>query len=309
VLTRIEITDYQSLRRACVPLGRFTVVTGPTGSGKSAVIRALRLLAFNARGAAYIRTGTSLCKVVAGGEDWVAGIQRSVTRGRDGYRLALGTETAQTYTKLGGGVPDDILKVLGLTELNFASQFDSPYLLTLSGTETARVLGELTNVTLVFTAAAEAGRRRKELSRDLKAAQGRVEQLAVEAARFQGLGARRAAVVRAGELAEAARDKAARAQRLRLLVTRVRTEQAGLEQARQVVADHALPALDSIEQAAARLSRLRQLAGESRQAAADVVLYGERVRAAERAEQDAHEAVHAALAAAGQCPMCGQDVR
>lgn len=60
MLTSVEIENFQSVRRARLELGRFTVVTGATGSGKSAVLRAIRLLAFNARGTSYIMRGEVL---------------------------------------------------------------------------------------------------------------------------------------------------------------------------------------------------------------------------------------------------------
>lgn len=307
VLTRVEITDYQSLQRAEIPLGRLTVVTGPSNSGKSAVIRAIRLLAFNARGTAYIRTGAKSCKVVAGGESWVVGIVRSITRGKDAYRLANGGDP-QTYTKLAGGVPDDITKALQLEDLNFAGQLDPPYLLTEAGTGIARTLGELTNVSMVFKAAAEAGRLRKGLVQELKAAQARLEALTAEAVQYRGIGERRRAVIQAEELAEAAREKGSRVQRLRVLAGRVRAEQAAVAQASQALADQAPPSLALAEELAARLARVRELIAERDQAQADVVRYRDRVSGAERAEQEAHDAVHEALAAAGQCPMCGQAV-
>jgi excinuclease UvrABC ATPase subunit len=58
-LSSVDIRDYQSqsIASARIPPGKLAVVTEPTGSGKSAVIRA-RLLAFNARGTDYIRRVT-----------------------------------------------------------------------------------------------------------------------------------------------------------------------------------------------------------------------------------------------------------
>ncbi len=62
-LSSVDIRDYQSqsqsqsIASARIPPGKLAVVTEPTGSGKSAVIRE-RLLAFNARGTDYIRRVT-----------------------------------------------------------------------------------------------------------------------------------------------------------------------------------------------------------------------------------------------------------
>ena len=44
MLERLEVKDYQSLADIDIPLGRFTVIVGPSGNGKSALIRALRAL-------------------------------------------------------------------------------------------------------------------------------------------------------------------------------------------------------------------------------------------------------------------------
>ena len=66
MLTSVEIENFQSLKRLTVKLGRFTVVTGATGSGKSSVFRAMELLAFNARGTSYITRGEKTCQVATG---------------------------------------------------------------------------------------------------------------------------------------------------------------------------------------------------------------------------------------------------
>ncbi|MBB1247099.1 AAA family ATPase [Streptomyces durbertensis] len=49
MITTLAVENYRSLRRLVVPLDRLTVVTGGNGVGKSALYRALRLLADSAR--------------------------------------------------------------------------------------------------------------------------------------------------------------------------------------------------------------------------------------------------------------------
>ena len=72
--------------------------------------------------------------------------------------------------------------MLRLGPLNFAGQLDGPYLLGAAGTEIAQTLGSLTNVSMLFRAAVEAGRVRKGAERDAKGAEGRLEALARAAA-------------------------------------------------------------------------------------------------------------------------------
>ena len=97
-------------------------------------------------------------------------------------------------------------ELLELSELNFAAQFDRPFLLDSSGGEIARVLGRLTNVTLLFDAAREANRRRLEVMGDLKRAEANLADLTEAAQRFRGMKERHAAVSEAEEAMERARQ-------------------------------------------------------------------------------------------------------
>jgi predicted ATPase len=50
MLHTLAVSNYRSLRQFVAPLGQLTLITGPNGSDKSNVYRALRLLAKTARG-------------------------------------------------------------------------------------------------------------------------------------------------------------------------------------------------------------------------------------------------------------------
>jgi exonuclease SbcC len=316
MLTQLDVENYQSLRKAKIPLGRFTAVTGPTGSGKSALVRALRLLAFNAPGTAYVREGQSWCKVATGDAErgWAAGIERRKVRGKDAYRLAHGSQSGdepvvEEYTKLGGGVPEDVSRALQLTDLNFAGQFDRPFLVDETGSAVARVLGELTNVTIVLNAAREAGRRKKGAARDLQGAEARLEALHDKAQQFAGLKDQRASLSEAESALERAAALESRLESLRALVTQADAQRVITEKAEEVARSWQravdLSGLDRVEQ---RLQALRDLVAARELGETAVQLWGDRERVARRAEAEGHEAVHAALVAAGQCPLCGQPV-
>jgi predicted ATPase len=60
LLTTLAIAGYRSLRELIVPLARLNVITGPNGTGKSSVYRALRLLAATVIGATR-RCGLAEC--------------------------------------------------------------------------------------------------------------------------------------------------------------------------------------------------------------------------------------------------------
>lgn len=315
MLTSITLADYQSHRKTHIPLGRVTVILGPSGAGKSAVRRAAELVAKNASGTSYVRTGASRCVVVLTDQGQAGPVAVAVKRtaaGRgDLYRITTqgeGGPEHQEYTKLNKQVPADVTKILRLGELNFVGQGADPYLVADTGTGIARALGELTNVSLVFRAAAEAGRRRKGLDRDAKTAGTRLEALREQAAGFAGLEAQLAAMDRAEEAAAQLAAGAAKLARLRELAGRLAVAETAVAQARQVAQRAAPPDLTRLTRALTRLTRLQELTGALADAGVRAEqLAVEAVLAAERADR-AHVSVHDALVAAGQCPLCKQRV-
>jgi hypothetical protein len=197
-----------------------------------------------------------------------------------------------TYTKLNSQVPPQVEDLLRLSELNFARQIPQvPYLLSLPGTEIARRLGELTNVSLVLGAAADAGRLRKQAQRELDAARARRDALMEEAQEFAGIKERRTACTAAEAALAAAQVTAASIERLDVLQGRLHAAENAALVARAQAALQAPPSLECLEELAAAASRLRELAD---------ALEAEEFEAAELADQ--------ALADAGQCPLCGQAV-
>jgi DNA repair ATPase RecN len=310
MLTALKIDSFQSLHEARIPLGAFTVVAGPSNSGKSAVLRALRLLAANATGTGYISTGAKTAAVTVKDSDGtVVAIRRSRPGSRtpDAYVLAPPGQERQVFTKLNRQVPEQVAAVLRLGQVNFAGQHDMPYLLDETGSRVAMVLGELTNVSLVLTAATEAGRRRKEADRGLKDAVARRDALKEQVQAFRGLGDRRRAV----EAAEAGLAVIAglrlRAEGLSRLIQAAGAAEAELGRARSAVRE--VPSLERLDQLDDRQARLAELIQTAENLEASLPVHAGRVHAAEQAEADAHEALHAALVAAGECPLCGQAVR
>ena len=309
MLSTLEIENYQSIRKASLELEGFTVITGPTGSGKTALLRAVRLLAFNARGDSYVSRGQKSCKVAAGVRDegWVVGIERGKA---NCYRLVVGAPDGEpdvtTFTKLAGGVPEAVEGLLRLTKLNFAGQFDSPYLLESSAAEVARILGQLTNVTVIFEAAREANRRKARLSDQLKTRQADLGRLRSEAEAFASLPYRLEAV----RQAEAAHARLlavqARGSRLEQLTGSLVSAQRALHKAEAAVPE--VPSLEAAEAAVSRWHRLRDLlaAAERHRAAALVAASAEAV-AQEQAIELEHEH-HRQLREARVCPVCSQPV-
>jgi DNA repair ATPase RecN len=171
----LTLTDYQSHQSTHLAFGPFTVIVGSSSSGKSAVVRALKLVAENARGVSYVRQGASRTRValeISGPQDsldhsTVVTVDRG--RGVSAYTLAVaGAHDAPVlFTKCATATPDAVVEALGLGESSLwvAGQFDSPFLLDATGSEVARVLGKLTNVNMIYAAVRESNRRANEAKR------------------------------------------------------------------------------------------------------------------------------------------------
>jgi energy-coupling factor transporter ATP-binding protein EcfA2 len=168
MLTRLALTNFQSHSNTSLELGRFTVIVGPSSSGKSAVARAIWLLVANSNGTPYVRHGSRKARVSAAfvsfdGDPLDAQIQVAVERGPgvSKYELVIPGEDLIEFTKCGKTVPDMIRASHDLDPdgMWLAGQFDRPFLLDETGSAVARTLGDLTNVSMIFAAVRECNRR------------------------------------------------------------------------------------------------------------------------------------------------------
>lgn len=238
MIERVQVTNFQSLKSIDLRFGRYTVIVGPSSSGKTALMRALRAVASNVRGTHVITRGqTRMAVTVHTGEHQVT-LERDQTAAR--YRIANGTRD-ESYTKLAGAVPADVTAALRIdpvptngTSVNFAGQFDGPYLLGESGANVARALGSLTNVDTILEAAREANRRRNLAAADLRTREADLKRVTVEAQQYAGLPQRLGALVKAEVVAE-------QAQALQERIARCTALTAALEIAEQVLARSAPP--------------------------------------------------------------------
>src|SRR5690242_17213241 len=60
MIERLRVTNFQSIAAADITLGQFTVIVGPSNSGKSALLRALRAVVRNVNSPSAVRAGQSM---------------------------------------------------------------------------------------------------------------------------------------------------------------------------------------------------------------------------------------------------------
>ena len=166
MIENISVQDFQSIESGKVDLGKFTVFTGPSSSGKSAFLRALHGLTRNSFNPSQVRLGQSVTTVSA----IVDGRKVEAVRGKSKSTYKLDEEE---YTKAGRAVPEDVEAVLSMPlvadlESSFATQFDKPYLIADPGSTGAKVLGTLTNVSVLHDGMREANRRKLSINAEIK---------------------------------------------------------------------------------------------------------------------------------------------
>lgn len=305
MLTRVEIRNFQSLKKVDIELGGLTVIVGPSSSGKTALMRALRALASNIRGTSFITQGAKKASITAHTDNGIVTLEKGETTGA--YKI-----NDRVYTKLAGGVPEDVTKALNLqpittesSSINFAGQFDRPYLLDDSGATVARVLGELTNVSKIFAAVREANRRRTGVSSLLKTRKADLADLLAQAQNFRNLKSQQAAIALAEESYEKALDVQTKLTRLEQMIYKVETAQSLLD--KTVIPE--VPSFEPLAEAYDNFSRFKSLAVEW---ATQEKVYKQanlNIQQASEMEHSAHADLHAKLVELGQCPTCGTEIK
>lgn len=275
MIDTISIRNFQSLTQIDLSLAPLTVIVGPSSSGKSAFIRALRALVGNRRGTDFITHGERVASISAhlsSSDPLRSGtvtLTRSTQTAPNSYVLIPDDEhhalhPKAEFTKLGGDVPQQISDFLGIpTEqipLAIASQFDKPYLLDAPGAEVARTFGSLTNAHIILNGARESNRQKLSNSQTLRTRSDDLEAIRQRIPEFQALKDQRAALDRAEALIRDAQTIQTRITRLDALAETVVIAEARIPALRDALA--AIPEPKDLETAISAFLSARKRHGE-----------------------------------------------
>lgn len=143
-LRSIRLQNFQNHEDLKIDLsGRITTLSGPSGSGKSAVIRALRWVMRNEpRGDGFIRKGSKEAAVTLETGDGDIIIRRRGKGDNNSYEL-----NGRVFKAFGtGGVPEEIEKILNISPLNLQGQHDPPFWFSETGGEISRQLNQIVDL-------------------------------------------------------------------------------------------------------------------------------------------------------------------
>jgi DNA repair exonuclease SbcCD ATPase subunit len=307
VIHHIDIKNYQSHVDTHLDLGPLTVIVGQSSAGKSAITRALKALTSNQSGKAFITHGEQTAQIGLTNDKGTV----VLTKGKpeDSYVILEEGKDPKRYTKLGVGVPEDVSSFLGIPAkdaINFAGQFDMPYLLRDSAGEVARTLGELTNVSSIFAAARESLRLKGQSSSALKVREKDLETLSERVSRFADLAGQLSAVERAEGHQAVAEAAQLRLARLNDLLLTLQTATARTKAASDAVSAP-LPDVEAALALLGQVQRLSSLTTALRDASDAKRQYTEHLESGAGLIANLDEEYNRVLHEAGTCPTCGQN--
>lgn len=154
-ITKVEINNFQSYKHKVINFTKgLNVITGESGNGKTAILRAIYWCLFNEpKGNDFIRANQNKCSVKITFNDGTS-IVRERTKSSSGtYEIIYPDGTNKILKGFGSEVPIDVYnahQMLNITlskgkksKLNFANQLDGPFLLNEPVSVKASAIGRL----------------------------------------------------------------------------------------------------------------------------------------------------------------------
>lgn len=264
MIEKIHVRNFQSLHDVELELGPLTVIVGPSSSGKSALMRSLRTLTSNRRGDEFISHGERTASISATTDRGTVTLTRSKKTTDNAYVVtpndpAHPLAPQREFKKLGGDTPPEVSAFLGIAAkdpINYAGQFDKPYLLDDSAGEVARTLGTLTNVNVIFEAARESNRRKLQDASTLRTRAADLEDIKNRVPQYRSLKSQDAALTEAEEHIATARRLEKRIARLTQALDTIEATERAVATLTPL-ASRTVPSPQGILDAAQRLTALR----------------------------------------------------
>ncbi len=178
-LKRIELINFQSHKYTDLYFDdRVNVIIGPSDSGKTAIIRAIKWVLFNEpSGTDFIRKGTTESNVILYFDDNLI-IKRGRSKSKNYYEITYPNGVEERFEGFGTKVPEEIVELTGikkveldgnnLISLNISDQLESPFLLTSTPSIKAIAIGKLAGVENIDLALNKLSRDINEINSEKK---------------------------------------------------------------------------------------------------------------------------------------------
>ena len=220
---RIEISNFQSHSNTIIepaPVGGLTVITGPSDSGKTAIVRALKWLLYNQpQGDSFRRVG---CDFVEVSVETAAGQHVARRRTSTTNRYIVDGQTLEGF---GNSVPAEAQQTTGVRPVrlndqdilaNIAGQLEPPFLgSSISAPARAKVLGKLAGTEVIDQASRDLGTDLYRSRQEAKRLDAEAEELEQQVAQYDYLPSLADELEQLKELAESIKTAQQRMNQLR----------------------------------------------------------------------------------------------
>jgi len=157
MFNKLQIRNFRKNEKLDVILEPITVFRGPSGSGKSSLVGAIKLLAFNSpSGTDFIHWdhSSAIVRLIEG--------KNSITRKRSKTENYYRVNKQKPLKAFGTGVPDNIDNLLNVSSLNFHRQHAGPFWFRETAGEVSRQLNSIVNLDLIDTTLSNLSKQQRE---------------------------------------------------------------------------------------------------------------------------------------------------
>lgn len=195
MIERVELRNFQSHTKSQFEFeAGVNAIIGPSDSGKTAILRALRWVIWNRPLGDAFRSDwggdTSVTIQVPGNE-----ITRWKHDSGHGYTI-----NGSKLTAIKTDVPDDVVRILNIDEVNLQQQFDRPFLLDSSAGEVAAHFNRIAHLDIIDATMKTLASWQRQLNQDVRVYESKIEEYENSLIKFNHISEMEKKIIRAEKL-------------------------------------------------------------------------------------------------------------
>ena len=195
MIERVELRNFQSHTKSQFEFeAGVNAIIGPSDSGKTAILRALRWVIWNRPLGDAFRSDwggdTSVTIQVPNNE-----ITRWKHDNGHGYTI-----NGSKLTAIKTDVPDDVVRILNIDEVNLQQQFDRPFLLDSSAGEVAAHFNRIAHLDIIDATTKTHASWQRQLNQDVRVYESKIEEYENSLIKFNHISEMEKKIIRAEKL-------------------------------------------------------------------------------------------------------------
>lgn len=261
MIEQLELQNFQSHKETTLEFEEgVNVIIGPSDSGKTSIIRALRWLAWNRPlGDAFRSNWGGETFVRAHFDDGCMAERLEADNARHYRTDANGY--ALEFEAFGTDVPEEVQKLLNFSEINIQEQMDSPFLISNNPGQVSRHFNKIANIDQIDTSLRNVESWVRQINQDIKSTEEEVKRHEKKLEEFDYLDKMEADIEVLEQLEEHKNNQASKASKLDKLINNIMTLTATINEKSALLPAEDLvnELLDMIQSRKADIKQYKQL--------------------------------------------------